>query len=68
MPKSNWFETLNDALESEGLVHLWPLGLNIQYGQSVSHTADDGTRYGHFISIYRDENGRYERPIHYPRG
>lgn len=58
--KQNWFETLNDALESESLVELWPLGLNIRYDQTVS-TAKDGT----YISVYRSESGQYERPIHY---
>lgn len=57
---TNWFNTLNDALESEGLVDLWPLGLNVGYNQEV-HFVNDGT----FVSIYRDERGMYERPIHY---
>ena len=66
----NWFETLNDALSAEGLVDLWPLGSNIGYGETVYHIVEDlvnhkvhpGTR---LISVYRDETGRYERPIHY---
>jgi len=68
MARQNWFPTLNDALEAEGLVNVWPLGLNINYGQTVNFTVDDGTRYGHYVSVYRDEQGRYERPVHYARG
>ena len=57
----NFFPTLNDALESESLVTAWPLGLNIGYGETRSTVTDSG----HFISVYRDERGYYERPIHY---
>ena len=56
----NWFNTLNSALESEGLVDHWPMGLNIVYGDTISF-ASNGT----WISVYRDTTGRYERPIHY---
>ena len=66
-PKQNWFETLNAALESEDLVGLWELGLNINYGETVRMTADDGSKYGRLITIYRSDDGRYERPIHYKR-
>jgi len=66
-PKRNWFETLNAALVSEDLVDLWELGLNIGYGETVRITADDGSKYGRLITIYRDETGRYERPVHYKR-
>lgn len=59
-PKQCWFDTLNDALESEGLVEAWPLGKNINYGETADHVHE-----GTYISVYRDENGRYERPIHY---
>ena len=58
--KQCWFPTLNDALEAEGLLGLWPLGQNIMYGSTVSFAAG-----GRWISVYRDENGRYERPVHY---
>jgi hypothetical protein len=69
MTKQNFFNTLNESLESEGLLHTWDCCKPaIQYGQTVSWTFDDGTRYGHFISIYRNERGRYERPTHYARG
>lgn len=60
MAQQNWFPTLNAALEAEGLVSLWPLGKNIGYGQTVDAVAG-----GRYISVYRDERGMYERPIHY---
>lgn len=63
----NWFETLSSALDAENLSELWPLGLNIGYGEHVRITADDGSRYGRLIAVYRDETGRYERPVHYRR-
>jgi hypothetical protein len=56
----NFFNTLNEALESEGLVNLWPLGLNINYGQTERFVVDN-----HCVSVYRDERGMYERPVHY---
>jgi hypothetical protein len=34
MAKQNWFDTLNQALESENLVDKWQFGLNIDYGQN----------------------------------
>ncbi len=58
--KQNWFDTLRDSLNSENLQDQWPLGLNIEYGQTVRHATDD-----YVIIIYRNENGRYERPVHY---
>ena len=65
--KQNIFPTLAAALESENLSHAWD-GRPIAYGQTIGQTHDDGTRYGHYISVYRDERGMYERPIHYSRG
>jgi len=65
--KQNWFSTLNEALESENLVHMWPLGLNIEYGESAGTTFDDATKFGHYITIYRSSTGNYERPVHYKR-
>jgi hypothetical protein len=66
--KKNWFNTLNDALESEGLLDAWDfIKPSINYGDTVSWTWDDDTKYGRFISIYRAEDGRYERPVHYRR-
>lgn len=64
--KQNWFPTLNAALESENLVEAWDLSFApIQYGQTFSWRWDDGTKYGHQISVYRNEKGMYERPVHY---
>jgi hypothetical protein len=56
----NYFDTLNQALESEGLVDQWTTGTNINYGETVQ--ANTGER---LISVYRNSNGRYERPVHY---
>ena len=63
----NWFNTLTEALESENIAHTWP-NTPLAYGYSKSTTFQDGTRYGHYISVYRNEKGLYERPIHYARG
>ena len=65
--KQNYFETLNAALDSEGLIESWPLSKSLQYGETFSYTFDDGSRYGRYVSIYRDTNGRYERPVSYRR-
>ena len=65
----NWFPTLNAALESENLLDTWnPSTPPILYGETYSYTHQDGTRYGHYINIYRNEQGMYERPVHYARG
>lgn len=60
----NWFETLNEALGSEFVQDLWPVGTNVSYGETVRVHVPDlwGTR---MISVYRAENGKYERPVHY---
>lgn len=63
----NYFDTLSEALEAENISHMWNMK-PIAYGETVSLTYDDGTRYGHYVSVYRDSNGLYERPIHYKRG
>lgn len=55
-----WFPTLNEALDSEGLTEMWPLGVNINYGETVGLASG-----GRYISVTRDDAGRYERPIHY---
>ena len=60
----NFFPTLNDALESEGLVKDWPLGSNIMYNQPVQNIVTRHNEY-HLISVYRNEQGYYERTIHY---
>ncbi len=66
-----YFSTLNAALASENLVDLWPLGSNIPYGETVRHLVEVGT-YGktnkpeyRLISVYRNNEGRYETPTHY---
>jgi hypothetical protein len=58
--KRNRFDTLNDALGAEDLIDLWPLGVNIGYLETVSVASR-----GRYISVYRDEIGSYERPVHY---
>lgn len=64
----NWFDTLNEALSAEGLLESWDCAWpGIAYGENRSWTWDNGTKYGHYVSIYRDSNGRYERPVHYNR-
>lgn len=66
--KPNWFPTLNAALESEGLLDSWnPTTPPMPYGSAFSYTFDDGSRYGHFVSVYRETDGMYERPVHYQR-
>ena len=64
----NYFPTLNDALDAENLLPAWACtNPPIQYGETRAWTHDDGSRYGRHISIYRDERGMYERPVHYAR-
>ena len=64
----NWFNTLNEALEAEGLIESWDcMWPGIKYGETRMYTWQDGTRYGRLVSIYRDEQGRYERPVSYKR-
>lgn len=58
--KQNYFETLNDSLESEGLVDMWPVGMNLNYGECGRVWKD-----GKYITVTRFHDGRYERPIHY---
>lgn len=65
----NWFNTLNEALEAENLLHAWDISFaGIGYNETFRWTYQDGTKYGHLISIYRNEKGMYERPINYARG
>jgi len=64
----NWFNTLNEALESEGLLESWnPTSPSIQYGETRSWTWEDGSKNGRLVSVYRNEKGLYERPVHYKR-
>lgn len=65
----NWFNTLNEALESENLLDAWDITMEpISYGENRSWTWDNGSKYGHYITIFRETDGRYERPVHYSRG
>jgi hypothetical protein len=66
--KKTRFATLNEALACEGLLEAWDSSYPpISYNETRSFTWDNGTKYGHLISIYRDERGYYERPVHYDR-
>lgn len=71
MVKQNWFPTLNSALESENLIDFWPMGLNISYGENVRFTVEISPAIGRkrakckLISVYRNTDGCYERPVHY---
>jgi hypothetical protein len=57
----NYFGTLSEALESEGLGDQWPIGSSISYGATVAFVSA-----GRWASIYRDGvTGLYERPVHY---
>ena len=68
MTKQNWFPTLNDALDAEGLLESWDLSYPpIGYGQTFTYTWEDGSKYGHLVSVYRETDGKYERPVHYSR-
>ena len=67
--KQNKFPTLNAALASEGIEDTWELHFpSLAYGQGFSYTYDDGSKYGRFVSIYRFDDGMYERPVVYNRG
>jgi hypothetical protein len=56
----NWFETLNAALESENLIETFPVGQNLGYNETIRYASA-----GRFVTIYRNERGQYERPVHY---
>lgn len=62
----NWFNTLSEALESEGLNEYWD-GTPMNYGDNIRKQFEINGRL-HTVSIYRDERGMYERPIHYDAG
>ena len=59
--KNNWFETLSEALQSEGLEDTYPTFHAIGYGETFKYDTEDGLH----VSIYRETDGRYERPISY---
>jgi hypothetical protein len=64
--KPNWFDTLNQSLDSEDLADSWDcLWAPIRYGETRSYHFDNGTKHGHQVSISRETDGRYERPVHY---
>jgi len=67
--RQNFFQTLNAALESEGLLEAWDSSSMspIRYSTTRRWTWDDGSKHGHFISISRCNDGMYERPVHYAR-
>ena len=68
MANQNFFSTLNDALNAEGLLESWEFTQPpIAYGETRSYTWQDGSRHGHYVTIYRSSEGRYERPVHYQR-
>lgn len=57
-----YFDTLNAALVSEGLLDAWPMTASV----AVSYGATVGLAHGgRYISVYCDDRGRYERPVHY---
>ena len=58
---ASYFETLNDSLESEGLLEIFPVDTTVAYGETIRVIAKGAI----LISIYRDNKGRYERPVHY---
>jgi hypothetical protein len=66
--KQNYFNTLNEALESEELLHTWDgiLMDGISYGETRTYyyTTPNG-KHSRRISIFRETDGRYERPVHY---
>lgn len=55
----NYFPTLSAALEAEG-IDFWPMTLSISYGETRSIVHN-----GRYISVYRNDRGFYERPVHY---
>jgi len=64
----NYFPTLNAALAAEGLLDSWDCSSSpIARGETRRWTWQDGSRHGRQCSVYRDETGRYERPVHYAR-
>lgn len=62
------YQTLNEALQSACLLAAWDISFPaIAYGETRRWTWEDGSRYGRLISVYRDQNGLYESPVHYAR-
>lgn len=67
MLKPNWFPTLNDALNSEGLVETWNCFDSISYGETKQWNFELDGKWYHG-SITRETNGMYERPVWYGIG
>ena len=66
--KQAYFDTLAEALASEGLTDSWgPAQTPLDYNETQRWAWDDGSEHGRQISVYRAETGRYERPVHYAR-
>ena len=64
MTKQNWFNTLNEALEAENLLDTWDcFWMPIAYGETRTYFTETER-----VSIYRETDGRYERPCHYKTG
>lgn len=57
--QQNWFKTLSESLASEGITD-WPFDRSINYNETVREFIN-----GECVTIYRNELGQYERPIHY---
>jgi len=57
-----YYNTLNEALAAtdEKLVALYPVGYNLQYGETIRFVKE-----GVFVSVYRDERGMYEEAVSY---
>lgn len=56
-----YHETLNQALIAGNVdLELWPMGCNIGYGQTARVVSN-----GLFITVSRDNNGKYETAISY---
>jgi hypothetical protein len=54
-------DTLNDALNAEGFIESWECTQSPIAYNETSYTWQDGSKYGHYVTIYRDDKGRYER-------
>lgn len=60
-----YFDTLNESLASENVIDFWPCGSNVAYGETIRHHVEDGSKYGRIVSVYRTNEGRYERAVTY---
>jgi hypothetical protein len=60
--RTQYFDTLRDALESANVSHLWDINQNIDYGQTIDFSNDTLK-----CSVYRTGSGRYESPIVYSK-